>query len=130
MTNIRVMVPLLGVALMAVTGCSHTSIVGEGRRHEQVVQGTIGLMGEDNEITLLAGSDVPKLSIMGEGNRVIVRDGAWLQKVEIIGEDNEVVCPAGQAVEYTAIGEDNRLRYRGAADDENAHEEDEDEGDD
>ena len=91
MTRRCAIIPFLGLAaLLVVTGCSHTSIVGEGRRHEQVVQGTIGLMGEDNEIILLAGSDVPKLSI---------------------------------------IGEDNRLRYRGAADDD-ADDDDDDDADD
>ncbi len=124
----RCMILFLSLStLLALAGCSHTSIVGEGKRHEQVVQGTIGLMGEDNEITLLAGSDVTKLSIMGESNLVIICDGAWVHKIEIIGEDNKIVCPAGQAVAYTAIGEDNRLRYRGAInddDDDDGHEDD------
>jgi len=49
---------------------------------------------------------------MGEDNRVVVQDGAVVRKVEIVGEDNEVICPEGMAVEYSAIGEDNRLKHR------------------
>jgi hypothetical protein len=102
-----------GLAVVVVLGgCQHTSITGSESMHERTVQGDLGIAGEDIRVTLLAGSDVPKLSIMGEGNTVVVGDGATVKKVEIVGEDNEVSLPPGLEVTYTEIGESNRLKYR------------------
>ena len=92
-------------------GCAHTSIHGSGTRHERVIQGQIGITGEDHQLTVLPGSEVTKLSIIGEDNRVVVLEGATIEKVEIVGDDNEVLVPAGMVVEYSEIGEDSRLRY-------------------
>lgn len=103
---------LVGVATVFAAGCSHTSIDGEGLSQEQVIHGTVGIKGEDNELTILPDSEVTKLSIMGQGNRVVVEDGAVVYKIEIVGEDNEVVCPEGMSIEYSTIGENNCLRYR------------------
>ncbi len=108
----RFTAPGLIVVCAVLAGCSHTAIDGEGLRHEQLIQGTVGIKGEDNEIRVLEGSDVPKLSIIGEDNRVFVEDGAWVGKVEIVGEDNHVSCPDGMSVEFSSIGENNRLIYR------------------
>ncbi len=93
-------------------GCSHTAIHGEGVRHEQVIRGTLGINGEDNEVRVLAGSDVAKLSVLGEDNYVFVEDGARVGKVEIVGEDNHVSLPGTIVVEFSSIGKDNRLTYR------------------
>ena len=109
-TRGRVLVGMVSTVLAA--GCSHTAISGEGSRHEQVVHGRLGITGEDHRFTILAGSEVAKLSIIGDDNRVIVEDGAVVRKVELVGDDNEVICPEGMAVEFSAIGEDNRLKYR------------------
>lgn len=103
---------LVGVATVFAAGCSHTAIDGESLSQEQVVYGTVGIKGEDNELTILPGSEVTKLSIIGQGNRVVIEDGAVVYKVEIVGEDNEVICPEGMSIEYSTIGEDNRLQYR------------------
>jgi hypothetical protein len=102
-----------GLVMLGAAGCSHTAIKGEGYRLAQVIHGTVGIMGEDNRLTIREGSDVIKLSIIGEENRVVVEDGATLRKLEIVGEDNEVTCPEGMSVIYSTIGEDNRLRFRG-----------------
>ncbi|MBN1514174.1 MAG: hypothetical protein JXB13_19310 [Phycisphaerae bacterium] len=108
----RFAAPVLIVVCAVSAGCSRTAIDGEGLRHEQLIQGTVGIKGEDNEIRVLAGSDVPKLSIMGEDNRVFVEDGASVGKVEMVGEGNHVSCPDGMVVEFSSIGENNRLTYR------------------
>lgn len=102
----------VAATLTALAGCAHNAITGDGSRHELVLHNTARLDGEDIDLTILAGSDVRKLSIVGEANRVVIENGAVVHKVEIVGEDNEVICPAGMAVEYTEIGEDNDLRYR------------------
>ncbi len=102
------------LAVASLGGCAaqRTSITGENVDQEQVVHGEVGITGEDHEVTILAGSDVSKLSIWGEDIRVHIADGAVVRKIEIIGEDNTVSCPAGLSVEYSAIGDDNKLRYR------------------
>ncbi|MGD8450928.1 MAG: hypothetical protein PVJ57_03845 [Phycisphaerae bacterium] len=102
----------VALALLALSGCAHNAITGDGSRHDLLLHNTARLDGEDIDLTILAGSDVRKLSIVGEGNRVVIQDGAVVHKVEVVGEDNEVTCPAGMRVEYTEIGEDNDLRYR------------------
>jgi len=103
---------LITALVCVLTGCAHTSITGEGSRISQVYHGTVGIKGEDIEVTVLDGSDVKKLSLMGDSIHVLVKDGAVVRKVEIVGEDNEVSCPEGMIVEYSEIGEDNRLIYR------------------
>ncbi|MFH0980831.1 MAG: hypothetical protein V2A79_04760 [Planctomycetota bacterium] len=103
---------LAGWAMVLATGCTQMAITGEAGRHEQVIHGNVGITGEKHELTILSGSDVAKLSIIGEDNRVVVEDGAVLRKVEIIGEDNEVICPPGLTVQYSGIGEGNRLKHR------------------
>ncbi|MCP4592088.1 MAG: hypothetical protein GY842_15245 [bacterium] len=103
-----------GSAVLMLAGCARTSITGEHGRHEQVLYGTAGVIGEDHHLTILAGSEVLKLSIIGESNEIVVEDGAVVDKVEIIGEDNRVILPAGNAVDFSEIGEDNHLEYRPA----------------
>jgi hypothetical protein len=98
-----------GLALLA--GCAaHTEIAGDGIRQAQVIHGTVGIIGDGNELTVLPESKVSKLSIMGENNRVIVEEGACVSKVEVVGEDNEVICPEDLSVRFSSLGEDNRLR--------------------
>lgn len=96
---------------LMLTACAHTDIRGEGTRHERVVVGNVRIHGEDHVLTILPGSEVAKLSIVGDGNYVRVLEGGTIDKVEILGEDNEVVVPHGMVVEYSEIGEDNRLKY-------------------
>lgn len=108
-TGMRLLVPAVLVPLV---GCAHTAITASGSRQAQVIHGSVGIIGEDIELTILAGSDVTKLSMMGEDIQVVVEDGAVVRKVEIVGEDNEVSCPTDLTVEYSEIGEGNRLIRR------------------
>lgn len=101
----------LAISLLMLTGCAHTAITGDGSMHERIIKGNVGLVGEDISLTLVATSEVPKLSIMGEGNRVVVAEGARVDKIEVVGEENEVVLPMGLKPIYNEIGEENRLKY-------------------
>ena len=103
---------LATLSLLLLVGCVHTAITGEKSRQERVIHGTIGITGDHHQITLLAGSDVLKLSIIGEKNHVVVQDGATLKKVEIVGEHNEVICPENMPVEYSEIGEHNCIKHQ------------------
>jgi len=93
-------------------GCSHTAITGDGSRQSQVIHGSVGITGQDHELTIMPGSDVSKLSVMGEDNRILIREGAAVRKIEIVGEDNQVICPEDLDVEFSTVGEDNRLIRR------------------
>ncbi len=106
--------PILVVAaVFTAGGCAaqQTSITGDGVKQAQVIRGDVGITGEDHELTILAGSDVSKLSIWGDEIKVRIEDGAVVRKIEIIGEDNTIYCPKGLSVEYSAIGEDNKLKH-------------------
>lgn len=105
---------LVTSTLVMLTGCAYTSITGDGAKQTQVIHGSVGIIGDDNELTVLAGSRVNKVSVIGEENRVIIERGAAVTKVELIGEDNEVICPPELSVRFSAIGEDNRLRRSSA----------------
>ncbi len=108
-------VPVLAaMVLFAMAGCvqQHASITGDGVEQAQVIHGDVGITGEDHELTILAGSDVSKLSIWGDEIKVRIEDGAVVRKIEIIGEDNTIYCPKSLSVEYSAIGEDNKLKHR------------------
>ena len=108
----RVILVVATVAL--IPGCAHTAITGDGVKQAQVIHGSVGIIGDDNELTVLAGSRVTKVSVIGEENRVIIERGATVAKVELIGEENEVFCPQDLSVRFSAIGEDNRLRRSSA----------------
>lgn len=108
----RIMALLTIGLAFSVTGCQHTSITGSESMHERTIHGDVGVAGDDITLTLLSGSDVPKLSIIGEDNRIVVADGARVRKVEIVGEGNTVSVPDDLDVQYSEIGEDNRLENR------------------
>lgn len=62
---------------MVVVGCAQEmSISGEDVHQSHVIQGDVGIIGEDHELRILAGSDVPKISIMGDDIEVYVEAGA------------------------------------------------------
>ncbi len=103
---------LIALALLVLTGCTVTRITGSDSKWRQVGYGNIGIIGEDHEVTFLAGSAITKLSIMGEDIHVYVEDDATVDKIEIVGEGNVVDCPDGMPIEYSEIGEDNRIHHR------------------
>lgn len=100
------------LSLPLLAGCVHTAITGDASRQERVIHGTIGVTGDRHQLTLLAGSDVQKLSIIGEANRIVVQDGATVRKVEVVGENNEVICPENMPAEYSEIGEHNTIKQK------------------
>lgn len=103
----------LAASVLVPAGCAQrVSISGEGVVQAQLVHGDVGITGEDHELTILSGSEVPKLSIIGDDVEVIVEDGAQVHKIEIVGEDNTVTCPQNASVQFSSIGDNNKIRYR------------------
>jgi len=99
-----------GCLLVLLAGCATHAISGDGGRRVQVFQGPVAIHGDDLDVTIQRGSDVPKLSILGDSIRVTVEEGAVVRKIEVAGDENVVTIPPGTAVIYTEIGDDNELR--------------------
>jgi hypothetical protein len=100
---------LTGLMLVAATGCAGNAIHGSGGQRVQVFHGPLSIAGDDHQITIQRGSEVPKLSILGDSIHVTIEDGVEIKKVEVAGDDNEIVCPANMSFEYSEIGDGNRL---------------------
>jgi len=81
-----------------------TSLCGHGMTVKQLVRSEAELFGSDNEVVLVRGSYVPKLSILGHNNRIIVEEGAAVARVEMAGEGNEVRTAQGMPVILTQFG--------------------------
>ncbi len=113
MTRRFTLTAVLCALLLTPIACSqHTSITGEGKKLSQVVHGSVGMTGEDHRLTILAGSDVTKLSIVGEDIEVTIDPGARVRKIEIIGDDNEIIAPADLQFEFSDIGDENEVKRR------------------
>lgn len=117
------MLVALPVLVLMNTGCNNplrlkiqllpyapvTSFCGHGMNVSQVVRSEAELFGNDNEVVLVRGSYVPKLSILGHNNRIIVEEGAAVARVEMAGEGNEVRTAQGMPVILTQFGHSSRF---------------------
>ncbi len=113
MSSAHIAACAFAASVLAISGCTqHTSISGEGVVHAQLIHGNVGITGDDHELTILSGSDVPILSIIGDDVEVTIEDGARVHKIEIVGDDNLVVCPQNASVCFASIGDNNKIRYR------------------
>lgn len=95
--------------VLLLTGCAHTGLRGHAGQYERTFRDEVGVWGNANEVTLLRGSEVSKLSILGDANRVTIENGATIRKLEIAGRDNVVQYPDGERFEYNYLGIHNRL---------------------
>lgn len=87
------------------TGCvASNRIVGHRIHQSGTWYGELGITGHLNEITILRGSRLNKLSIIGDGNFVVVEDHVTLGKVEIWGENNTVSIPGELVVRKNIAG--------------------------
>ncbi len=101
---------LLTGCLLATTGCAHNSIVASNMTRADRYYGNVGITRHSNNITIVRGSKVPKLSILGNNNTVTVEDGAWLQRIEFWGKGNIVSLPEHLAVRVTEVGDNQIIR--------------------
>mgnify|MGYP001436812360 CR=1 FL=1 len=74
-------------------GCAVNPSVGTGISTAQKYFGDLGVQGHNQNVTVLKGSRVTKLSIIGNNNTVTVEDGASIYRVEFWGNGNTVIVP-------------------------------------
>jgi hypothetical protein len=78
---------------LAAAGCAVNPSVGKGITTAQKYFGDLGVEGHNQNVTILTGSRVTKLSIIGDNNTVTAEDGAAVYRVEFWGNGNTVIVP-------------------------------------
>lgn len=105
---------LAGAVAFILAGCASNPIVGHGTVQTGRYNGDVGVSGNGSTLTILAGSNVPKLSIVGDGCKITVEDGAEVRKIEFWGNGNVVSIPSDLQVMVAAMGT-NQVNPRPAA---------------
>jgi hypothetical protein len=76
----------------------------------EVFKGSISLTGNDHEVTIQAGSEVPSVTILGSNNTIRVEEGASVTEIRGLGNGNTVDVPNGMEIDLTLLkGENNGL---------------------
>jgi hypothetical protein len=96
--------------VLANTGCAPNATVGNGMVMSQQYFADTGFVGHGNNITILAGSHVNKLSIQGDNNTVTVQDDVTIWKVEFWGKNNTVSIPDTLSIRTNSIGANQIIR--------------------
>lgn len=96
--------------LAAAAGCARNPFVGSGIVGQRQCFGDVGIRGYDNNLTLLSGSKVRKLSIWGDNNRVTVEDGVTLSQIEFFGYGNTVSVSDTLVVRTSEVGTNQLIR--------------------
>lgn len=109
MLRVIVLSALVGLVL-ASTGCAPNAYVGSGVQMSQQFFGDVGFVGHGDNITILSGSKVNKLSIQGNNNTITVQDRVTLWKVEFWGKGNTVSIPEDLSIRVNAVGSNQILR--------------------
>ncbi len=96
--------------VLASTGCAPNANVGNGIQMSQQWFGDVGFVGHGDNITVLSGSKINKLSIQGNNNTFTVQDNVTLWKVEFWGKGNTVSIPEDLSIRVNAIGANQIIR--------------------
>jgi hypothetical protein len=105
------MVVLAGLLVAAGTGCAANPVVGtRGNVQAQQYFGDVGVTGHNQNVTLLTGSRVRKLSILGDRNTVTVQDEVTIYRVEFWGSGNTISIPEHLSLRVDDIGNNQILR--------------------
>ncbi len=97
--------------LVASTGCAPTPRVGNGITATERVFGDYGITGHNNNLTVVRGSKITKLSIIGDNNTINVEDGVTLYRIEFWGKNNTVIVPDTQFIyRTTEVGANQIIR--------------------
>ncbi len=104
---------LFVITLGAVAGCVTNPIVGHGAVQTGRYTGDVGISGNGTDLTIQAGSRVPKLSIVGDACTVIVEDGAVVRRIEFWGTGNSVTIPQDLDPIVASVGVNQVLHRKG-----------------
>lgn len=96
--------------VLGTTGCAPNATVGTGMVMSQQWFGDTGFVGHSNNVTVLPGSRVNKLSIQGDNNTVTVMDDVTIWKVEFWGKGNTISIPEYLSIRTNAVGANQIIR--------------------
>ena len=102
---------IAGLLLLS-TGCAHNALVGDNTVRVGVYFGDYGIKGDGNDVTILSGSRLTKVSFWGRNNTVTVEDGVTLPHVEFWGRNNTITVPECLMIRTTEVGEGNKVILR------------------
>ncbi|MFH1746822.1 MAG: hypothetical protein ABIG44_07225 [Planctomycetota bacterium] len=108
MSKIVLAILTLGVATL-VTGCAHNSVVAHESTRVGTFFGDLGITGHNNNLTVLHGSRLNKISFIGDNNTVMIEEGVTLGQIEFWGINNTVNLPESLMVRLTEVGRDNKV---------------------
>lgn len=97
---------VLAWGLLSVSvGCGPSNrVVGDRLIKQEQYFGDLGVTGHLNEVTVLRGSDLVKLSVIGDANQVNIDEGVTLGKVEVWGSDNVISVPEHLVLRQSSVG--------------------------
>lgn len=101
---------ILVCASILSSGCN--GIGGDRGTHMQEYHGDLPILGHQNSVTILPGSDIVKLKVAGDGNTIFVSERVTLGKIEIWGENNTVEIPESLIIRSDIIGKGSRVIRR------------------
>lgn len=107
----------LGLLSMGV-GCGQSNrVVGSRLVKQEQYFGDLGVTGHLNQITVLRGSDLVKLSVIGDANQINIDEYVTLGKVEVWGSDNVISVPEHLVIRQSSVGNRTTIlrRPRGMA---------------
>ena len=110
MTRAMVLCALATGLVLANTGCAPNPIVGSNMVMTQQYFGDFGVTGHGNNITILPGSRLHKLSIIGDNNTLTVQDDVTIWKIEFWGKGNTVSVPEYLSVRSNDVGANQIIR--------------------
>jgi hypothetical protein len=90
--------------LVTAPGCVTSRLVGHDQTISRKFTNDVGVTGNRTNLTIEAGSKIPKLSIIGDDCQVAVEDGAHIARIEFWGNGSTVTIPAGLMVYISQAG--------------------------
>jgi hypothetical protein len=107
----KLLLALIAGLLVSAAGCGRpTRIIGHGIQQPVQLFGDVGITGNNNDFTVLAGSRVTKLSIIGDDNRITVEEGVALNRVEFFGNGNTLSVPDFLVIRTAQVGTNQIIR--------------------
>lgn len=96
--------------VLASTGCAPNPLVGNSMVMSQQYFGDVGITGHGNNLTVLPGSRLHKLSLIGDNNTVTLQDDVTVWKIEFWGKGNTVSVPEYLSVRTNDVGANQIIR--------------------
>ncbi len=100
----------IGMLVLVATGCATNRIVGQAGTQVERFHGDVGVVGYGTDLTIMRGSQVPKLSIIGDNCKVTIEDGVGLGRIEFWGNGNTITLPENLSVSVAWVGSNQTIR--------------------